>query len=333
MAPEKKSPSTSKCFSVTAFHDRCLRFKFKRSGLRPSTFDLGDGTTVHSWVPSKPDPQKPDVILIHGFGVNSLWQFSDTVPSLTPHFNVYVPDLLFFGSSATSRPDRSEKFQAQCVRRMAEAAGVSLPVSAVLGLSYGGFVAYSMAAMFGEEWVERVVICCAGVCLEEKDIREGMFPVPDVEAAAEILLAQTPEKLRELVRLTFVKTPRWIPSCLLNDFIDVMCTDYVEEKKELLRAIPQNRTMANLPKISQPTLIVWGDKDRVFPLELAFRLKSHLGEKAELVVIKDSGHGFIHEKSKEFHRHLKNFLLNKNNQSSQHSKKIDCKITDDQLVV
>ncbi|KAL6573300.1 hypothetical protein OROHE_001759 [Orobanche hederae] len=88
-----------------------------------------------------------------------------------------------------------------------------------------------------------------------------------------------------------------------------MCVQYVEEKKELLRAITKDRKVADLPNISQPTLIVWGDQDRIFPLELANRLKRHLGENAELVVMKNTGHGFIHEKPKEFHRHLKTFLL------------------------
>ncbi|GJR70632.1 putative alpha/beta hydrolase fold protein [Tanacetum coccineum] len=46
----------------------------------------------------------------------------------------------------------------------------------VVGLSYGGFVAYSMAVQF-KEMVERVVICCAGVCLEMKDLDDGLFPV------------------------------------------------------------------------------------------------------------------------------------------------------------
>ncbi|KAL6578333.1 hypothetical protein OROMI_010661 [Orobanche minor] len=85
-----------------------------------------------------------------------------------------------------------------------------------------------------------------------------------------------------------------------------MCVQYVEEKKELLRAITNDRTFRTS---LSPTLIVWGDQDRIFPLELANRLKRHLGENAELVVMKNTGHGFIHEKPKEFNRHLKTFLI------------------------
>ena len=92
----------------------------------------------------------------------------------------------------------------------------------LVGLSYGGFVGYSMAAQY-EDVVERVVVCCSGVCMEEKDIKEGLFPVSDLEEAASILVPQSPERLRELVGYTFFRPPPvgWLPSCLLNDFIHV----------------------------------------------------------------------------------------------------------------
>lgn len=76
-----------------------------------------------------------------------------------------------------------------------------------------------------------------------------------------------------------------------------MCRDYVEERRELIRALANGRKLADLPRISQvchifnitldhcvhvisflllvqqPTLLVWGELDQIFPLELAHRLK------------------------------------------------------------
>jgi pimeloyl-ACP methyl ester carboxylesterase len=261
---------------------------------------------MHCWVPKTRKESKPNLLLIHGFGANALWQWGDVIRLMVPHFNVYVPDLLFFGDSYTTQPDRSESFQARCVMRVMEANRVG-KVSLV-GLSYGGFVAYSLAAQFRGE-VERVVICCAGVCLEEKDVGEGMFRVSDLEEVGRILLPQTAEKMRELMSYTFVKPPKIVPSCLLQDFIDVMFTENVEEKRELIRALAKDRKLSDLPKIPQPTLIIWGEEDQVFPLELGYRLKRHLGENAQLVVIKNTGHAFIVEKPKELFKHLKSFLI------------------------
>ncbi|OIW16597.1 hypothetical protein TanjilG_02803 [Lupinus angustifolius] len=296
----------TQCFSLTETRTRCYMSTFIGSGLRSAITDFKDGTVMHCWVPKTRTESKPNLLLIHGLGANALWQWGDIIRNLTPLFNVYVPDLIFFGESYTTRPERTEKFQAECVMRVLEANSVK-KVSLV-GLSYGGFVGYSMAEQYSEV-VERVVVCSSGVCMEEKDIKDGLFPVSDLEEAVNILVPQTPQKLKELLGYSFFKPPRWLPSCFLYDFIEAMCMDYIEDKRELVRIIAKGRKLSDLPKICQPTLIIWGEHDRVFPLELGHRLKRHLGEQAQLVVISNAGHAFSSEKRKEFYENLKSFLM------------------------
>lgn len=208
----------SKCFSFTASRDRLYRYSFMNSNLRSVTTDLGDGTTMHCWIPKYPVQCKPNLILVHGFGANAMWQYGDYLRHLIARFNIYVPDLLFFGQSYTERPDRSEEFQARCLMTMLEVYGVKK--MSVVGVSYGGFVGYSMGWLFPEA-VERLILCCAGVCLEERDMENGLFRVSDLEEAISILMPQTPEKLRELMRFSFVKPARGLPSYFLNDYIHV----------------------------------------------------------------------------------------------------------------
>ncbi|TKY56261.1 Monoacylglycerol lipase ABHD6 [Spatholobus suberectus] len=264
----------SQClFSFTETRNQCYRSVFAGAGLRSTITDLKEGTIMHCWVPKARTEAKPNLLLIHGLGANALWQWGDFIRHVTPFFNAYVPDLVFFGGSHTTRPERGERFQAECVMRVMEAQGVRRV--SLVGLSYGGFVGYSMAAMYGEGVVERVVVCGSGVCVEERDVKEGLFPVTDLDEAANILVPQTPNMLMELVGYTFFKPPPlwWLPSCLLLDFIEAMCRDYEQEKRELIKAIAKDRKLSDLPKISQPTLIIWGEHDQVFPLELGHRLK------------------------------------------------------------
>ncbi|XP_073150049.1 uncharacterized protein [Henckelia pumila] len=293
------------CFSFTALRDMCLRYFFSSAGLKSTTTDLGDGTVMHCWGPKSHKPNKPTLLLIHGIGANAMWQWNDFVSPLSSRFNVYVPDLLFFGESYTSRPERSESFQAQCVMRVMEKHGVGK--MRVVGLSYGGFVAYSMAAQFPEA-VERLVIGCAGVCMEEKDMEEGLFKVKSVDEAISILLAQTPEKMRELLKLSFYKPIKNVPSFFLSDFIEVMYTENLEERKELIYALYKDRKLSDLPIITQPTLIIWGELDQIFPIELAHRLKRHLEHNAQLVVLENTGHAIKMEKPKVLYSHVKSFL-------------------------
>lgn len=296
----------ARCLSLTGSADFLIRSFFSYSGLRSVKTDLRDGTVMHCWVPRSRKAWKPNLVLVHGFGANAMWQYGELLHHLMPRYNVYVPDLVFFGESWTQRPERSEAFQAECVMRLMAAQGVRRV--SVVGISYGGFVSYSMAAQFPQA-VEKVVVCCSGVCLEEKDLKEGFFEVADLDEVSRILTPQTPEKLRELINFAFAKPPKAVPSYILSDYIHVFCIEFVTQKKELIHALATERQLSKIPKIEQPTLILWGEHDKIFPLELGYRLQRHIGDNARIEVIKNAGHALNIEKPKEFVKHLKSFLL------------------------
>ncbi|KAL3721745.1 hypothetical protein ACJRO7_034136 [Eucalyptus globulus] len=309
----------AKCFSFTAIRDRWFRLSFFLAGLKSTTTDLGDGTVMHCWVPRTREPSKPNLLLLHGIGANAMWQWNEFISSFLARFNVYVPDLLFFGDSHTTRPERTEQFQAQCVAGVLEAQGVRK--LNVVGLSYGGFVAYSLAAQF-PEMVEKLVLCCAGVSMEEKDMEDGMFQVKTVDEALTLLFPQTPEKANEMFEFVFYKPVKKVPTYFIQDYIDVMWKEHLQERIGLVNSLYRDRKMSDLPKITQPTLVMWAEYDKVFPLELGHRLKRHLDENAQLVVVKDCGHGINKEKPKEMYKHIEEFLIDpllypkKANQSS-----------------
>ncbi|XP_074312996.1 uncharacterized protein LOC141648338 [Silene latifolia] len=292
--------------SFTSSRDWFYRYTFQYAGLQSVVSDLGEGTIMHCWVPKVFKECKPNLLLVHGFGANAMWQYADAIHHFIPKFNVFVPDLLFFGRSYTTQQERTEAFQARCLMKLMDIHGAQK--LSFVGISYGGFVGYSLATQFPEV-VEKAVLCCTGVCLEEKDMKEGLFKVRDLEEASRILMPQTPDKLRELMRLSFVKPPKGVPNWILSDFINVMCKRHFQEKKELIEQILKDREVLSLPKITQPTMIVWGEEDQIFPLELGYRLQRHLGSNAQLKVIKNAGHALNIEKSGEFIKQLKAFLI------------------------
>ena len=122
-------------------------------------------------------------------------------------------------------------WQAWSIKAALDAIGVSR--FGLVGVSYGGFVGYRMAAMYPEA-VERVAMVCAGVCLEEKDLAEGLFPVAGVDEAAALLVPRRPDEVRRLVRLTFVRPPLIMPSCFLWDYIKVSCLFHIDFLAEVL---------------------------------------------------------------------------------------------------
>ncbi|KAL6657571.1 hypothetical protein ACP70R_005351 [Stipagrostis hirtigluma subsp. patula] len=294
--------------SFAAARDRCFSRRFRRAGMRPLAVPLPAGpdpaTTVHMWVPGR-QPRNP-LLLLHGFGASATWQWAPYLrPLIAAGFDPIVPDLVFFGASCTRLPDRSDTFQAFTIKAAMDAIGITK--FGLVGVSYGGFVGYRMAAMYPEA-VERVAMVCSGVCLEEKDLAEGLFPVKGVDEAAALLVPRRPEEVRRLVRLTFVRPPLIMPSCFLWDYIKVMGSDHMQEKTELLHSLINGRELSSLPKLSQPTLIIWGEQDRVFPMELAHRLNRHLEGNSRMVVIKNAGHAVNLEKPKEVCRSIIEFF-------------------------
>ncbi|XP_051136468.1 uncharacterized protein LOC127255116 isoform X2 [Andrographis paniculata] len=240
----------ARCLSFTGSADFLYRSFFSYSGLRSVKTDFRDGTVMHCWVPKTHKYIKPNLVLVHGFGANAMWQYGDLLRHLMPRFNIYVPDLLFFGESTTKRPERTEAFQAQCVMRLMVSHGVHR--MSIVGISYGGFVTYSMAAQYPEA-VQKVVLCCTGVCLEEKDMRDGLFEVADLDEVASILMPQTPDKLRELIQFAFARPAvvKGLPAYFLSDYIQVFCMDHLKQKKELIQALINDRQCSKIPKIEQ----------------------------------------------------------------------------------
>ncbi|ESQ27928.1 hypothetical protein EUTSA_v10018986mg [Eutrema salsugineum] len=222
--------------------------------LRPITVDLIDGeTTVHFWVSGHRRISRPNLVMLHGYGGNSKWQFIHQVSDLSRSFNLFIPDLVFFGKSYSRNTDRSVEFQARSIvgglKRLGCDGGL-----AVYSISYGGFVAYRIAKIW-PEMIGKLVI---------------------VSNVSEILVPRNPIDLRLLVRVsmnTGLAFLDWIPDYILSQFITVMYETNRQQLVELAKNLLEREEEPEFFAISQETLIVWGDKDNVFPLEHGRRLQ------------------------------------------------------------
>ncbi|GMI72367.1 hypothetical protein like AT1G17430 [Hibiscus trionum] len=291
--------------SIIKFMDSILSLYFRSCHLSPIAVDLDDQTTLHFWVTNHRRFDKPTLVMVHGYGGNPLWQFIYQVGPLSRRFNLFIPDLVFFGRSYSKSPARSDLFQAECLVNGLGKLGVDR--FSVYAISYGGFVAYRMAEMRPDA-VERVVIMSSGLLYSEEQraaqLREiGRHP-------SEILVPKKPDDLRLLVNLSMCKenSLNWVPDFLMRQFITLMYDHCRKEKIELANYLVEKKADTNLPVISQETLIIWGDRDKVFPLELAYKLQRHLGSNARLEIIKNAGHAANMESPDELNRLILSFV-------------------------
>lgn len=312
MQPAKSDRRHLRLPSLVAFQDRRLTRAFRRCGLVSRTVSADPQTSIHLWSPAARHPARPSLVLVHGFGGNTKWQWQRQIGPLSRSFDLYVPDLVFFGESRTDSNDRSVGFQARCVAEALRQLGVER--YSVAAISYGGFVAFRMAEM-APGVVERVVILTSGICFTAEQRRERERN--GGRDVGRMLIPQRPKDLVALLRWSMYRPPRWIPSFLLRDAIEVMYKDWRKERGELLKELLDHGAgLEPLPVLKQDTLIIWGDQDQVFPINLGYQLQSHLGAKSRLEVIKDAGHALLAEKPGHCTRLIKGFLLDANDAKS-----------------
>ncbi|KAM3315686.1 hypothetical protein ACQJBY_034051 [Aegilops geniculata] len=300
---------------LAAFRDAALTLHLlARLRIRPVTLRLPGphATTLRVWCPASPSA-KPPLLLLHGFGGDAKWTWARNLAALSRSFHLYVPDLVFFGShSRSSSPLRSVAFQARCAADAMRLLGVGR--YDVAGISYGGFVAYRMAAVEARESVARVVIMTSGVAATVQEMRE--LAAREEMAVEDALLPDSAAGLRRLVHRSMHRPPPWLPDFVLHDFIQLMFVDQRKERRELLRELLRSGAGIDpLPALTQKTLVLWGDKDQVFPVDLGYKLHRHLGKKSRLEIIKDAGHALQLEGADKVNSFIKSFFLDERNET------------------
>lgn len=272
----------------------------KWAGVESKLIEIEEGTTIHCWVPTK--ITKPPLVLIHGFAAEGgvTWQFQ--VGALSKHYAVYVPDMLFFGKSTTVRTERSENFQAECLMKMLSKLGVDS--CAVVGFSYGGMVAFKMAEFY-PELVNCLVISGSVIAMTDS-ISQASLNRLGFSSSAELLLPTSVRGLKALFSVACYKKI-WFPDFLYNDFLEVMFNNR-EERGELLTALVESNKEAQVPSLSQKILLLWGNNDEVFNIEVAQRMREQLGDNTQFASIDQAGHLVHLERPCEYNKHLLEFL-------------------------
>ncbi|XP_010068564.1 pimeloyl-[acyl-carrier protein] methyl ester esterase-like [Eucalyptus grandis] len=142
----------------------------KLTSMRPRKIEVEPGTIMNFWAPTRiPNKNKNAVVFLHDFVGDGMitWQFQ--VLALLRKYAIYVPDLLFFGGSATGDSRQTVDFHAECVAKGLVALG--LQRCTMVGFSYGGMVAFKLAKL-RPELVESVVATCSIPALTESISKE-----------------------------------------------------------------------------------------------------------------------------------------------------------------
>lgn len=219
------------------------------------------------------------LLLLHGLSGSSRW-WSRNIPELSRHYRLLVPDLIGFGRSrAASLPpiDEAAALLGEWMDSM------ELGPVVVVGHSMGGQIAIHLAAADPSRLEKLVLIDSAG-------IPRNLSVSTALRFAAEV------------APLWRWGDPRFLP---------VIAGDaWAAGPRVLMRAvwhIVRDDVRPLLPRITVPTLILWGERDTLVPLSDAWKLREGLPD-ARIVVLRGAAHNPMVDRPADFNRLLQRFL-------------------------
>jgi len=243
----------------------------------------------------------PVLLLIHGmFGDHLDWE--PVLEPLARHQRVLAVDLPGFGES--DKPDRAyttEFFVAALVDLLDR---LQIERATVVGHSFGGIVALQMARAQPER-VKRLILVSS-----LREFSEEACAAARQRFSRKALLALTPEADRQMFAPIFAKAGPVQERYFAKQNAKLERSDYPDYTRALVRSIETALTAyspAQLGEIRCPTLLLWGDKDSVIPVEVARQALPRLAQ-AELVVLAGGGHALQLDVPEAFVRAVEEFL-------------------------
>lgn len=291
-------------FGLFGYRDRTVEELSPKYAQTPSAFRQVESTTVH-YRDEGTSKEKLPIVLLHGTG-SSLHTFDAWTKQLSAQRRVIRMDLPGFGLTGPfADRDYSIEHYVQWLHAFLQQSNLQRFILA--GNSLGGNIAWNYVARYPDSVDKLVLIDASG------------YPIAAQSTPLAFRLAQTPVLKHGLKWIT----PRFMAqSSVKNVYADSskVTEELVDRYFELTLREGNRQALGDrfrsqssppdtslIRSIQQPTLILWGDQDRLTPLELAERFQQDLPN-SQLVVLKNTGHVPMEENPQESLDALLRFL-------------------------
>jgi len=236
--------------------------------------------------------QGPPLILIHGFG-GAMWNWEYQYSVLARSHRVIIPDLL--GSGLSDKPEEAytPKRLVEFFRQFMDT--LHIPQATLIGNSMGAGLAMAMALDYPER-VTRLVLISGFPAQVETSIASEQYQ-RFLHHRPPLWLAKlgnwmAGRRATEKILKEIVYNPELIsPTVIERSFRNRQRGGFLAPLYSLMDNIQkwEGQYGNRLQKIPHKILLLWGDHDRVFPLDVGERVKNQLPY-VEWHVIPKAGH-------------------------------------------
>ena len=237
---------------------------------REETIRVG-GIDVHTWIGGQGDP----LLVLHGAGGNR--GFTRSLSKIAERFTVWAPSHPGFGLSGDAEWMDGIDDLARFHLWFIDAAKLGRPH--VLGHSIGGWTAAEMAVMSPASIDRLILVAPVGLKPERGEVFDLFYHSPQQRLAMTVHDPKTIPEWDELFGRP--PTPQQLEIATRNLEMTARLTwkPYMHD--------PQLAHF--LPRVTNPTLVIWGREDRVVPVECGEQYARLLGN-ARLHVLEHCGH-------------------------------------------
>jgi pimeloyl-ACP methyl ester carboxylesterase len=264
---------------------RLIGLQRKAAKLTVKSAVVGDHTIVYS-----EGGTGETIIMVHGFGgdKDNWLRFAKFI---TPQYHVIIPDLPGYGES-TRLENARYNIMAQVERLNAFCKQLGITKLHIVGNSMGGNISGNYAARYPEMVETLALFASSGVKSPIQNERERL-----IEKGLNPVIVHSPADFDRYLKFIFVKPP-FIPPIAKRVFAEQAAADKSRNEKLYQDMLMDDLELeGNLSKISQPTLILWGDTDRVLHVSCVSILEKI--ENHKKVIMKDCGHVPMIERPEE----------------------------------
>src|SRR2546428_11780460 len=252
-----------------------------------SWFTTVDGVRIH--FQEAGDESAPSVILIHGFISSNLIWSDVLLPLAGAGFRVIAPDLP--GCGYSDKPGDGEyTIESQACAVLGLMDRLEIEKATIVGASYGGAVAASMALDYPER-VERLVL--VGTVSNDEPKKKLLLRVSRLSVVGDIvtpLFLGSRWILRKRIEEMYRRIGKPVDEHKLAARHHLLATSNVHRAMiRTARRWSANRIQREASLIRRSTMLVWGDQDDHIPLTDAFQLREAIPN-AKLVVFRNCGH-------------------------------------------
>jgi pimeloyl-ACP methyl ester carboxylesterase len=272
--------------------------------LTPQTVQI-KGHTIFYVVKGEGKP----IILIHGYGAG-MWVWEKQIDFLSQFYRVYALDLIGHGFSDRPRIPYTPEAYIYFLRDFMN--GVGIEKAILIGNSMGGGIAWAMAALFPER-VERFVLinCIPPDVLGQ--VRNESFrtlvTIKDIPFLPYLVIASRNKRSIKWILQECVSNIKLITPEILDRQYQISkirgTTWVIYSTFKNAKEAPKLKDY--LSRIYQPTLLLWGERDLIFPPSVGEDLHRAI-KGSKFHTIEKSGHIPMWETPEEVNQAILDFL-------------------------